>query len=138
MTAVALEEAHRLLRISKTDAIACAALLAAPGVRFANAAFHGQQAVEKALKAVLTVLGCNMGRTHNLVALSGQIMQAGQATPEVGDLLSLLNPYAVTLRYDDIDVELMSPEALLGVVEVMIVWADKSVAAIADEAARNI
>lgn len=78
MTAVALEEAHRLLRISKTDAIACAALLAAPGVRF-----------------------------------------------------------AVTLRYDDIDVELMSPEALLGVVETMIVWADKSVATLADDAAPN-
>ena len=79
-----------------------------------------------------------MGRTHNLVALSEQLVQAGQATPEVGDLLSLLNPYAVTLRYDDIEVELMSPTALFGVVEVMIVWADKSVATIADDAARNI
>lgn len=48
MNAIATEEALRLLRIAKADLAACRALIGAPGVRFANAAFQGQQAVEKA------------------------------------------------------------------------------------------
>ncbi len=44
--------ARRLLRIARADYAACAALLDARGVRFANAAFHGQQGTEKALKAI--------------------------------------------------------------------------------------
>jgi HEPN domain-containing protein len=138
MTAISIEEAHRLLRIAKADGAACTALLAAPGVRFANAGFHGQQAVEKALKAVLTMMGCDFGRTHNLVALAGQLQQAGQAIPEVGDLFSLLNPYAVTLRYDDIEAELMSASTLRGVVEMMLLWAEQCVAALAADAVRHL
>jgi HEPN domain-containing protein len=127
MTAAALDEARRLLRIAQADWTACTALLSAPGVRFANAAFHGQQAVEKALKAVLTVHGCDFGRTHNLVALSGQLLQAGVFVPDVGESLSLLNPYAVTLRYDDIEHELMTPADLGKVVSVMLAWAGQQV-----------
>ncbi|MDP2823606.1 MAG: HEPN domain-containing protein [Sulfuritalea sp.] len=129
MTAVATEEARRLLRIARADLAACLALLGAPGVRFANAAFHGQQAAEKALKAVLTARCADIGRTHNLVALAGQLAEAGETPPVSGDQLSLLNPYAVTLRYDDIDVELVSPQALREVVETVIDWAERRIAA---------
>ena len=124
MSAIATEEAQRLLRIAKADHAACIALLGAHGVRFANAAFHGQQAVEKALKAVLTYRGANMGRTHNLLALSGQLKEAGETPPGTDEQLSLLNPYAVTLRYDDIDIELMSEQSLRFVVESVIGWAE--------------
>lgn len=96
---------------------------------FSNAAFHGQQAAEKALKAVLTVRRADVGRTHNLVALAGQLAEAGESPPVSGDQLSLLNPYAVTLRYDDIDVELVSPQALREVVEIVIDWAEQRIAA---------
>lgn len=123
MNAATLDEARRLLRISSADWIACAALLDAPGVRFANAAFHGQQAVEKALKAVLTVHQCDFGRTHNLLALSGQLLQAGVCVPDFGESLSLLNPYAVSLRYDDIEHELMTSADLSKVVKEILAWA---------------
>jgi hypothetical protein len=49
MTATAIEEASRLLRIASADFAACVALIEAPGVRFANAAFHGQQAMNDEL-----------------------------------------------------------------------------------------
>jgi hypothetical protein len=81
MTATAIEEAGRLLRIASADFAACVVLIEAPGVRFANAAFHGQQAIEKSLKA------------------------------------------AVTLRYDDMDDELLSASSLNAVVATMIEWA---------------
>jgi HEPN domain-containing protein len=127
MSAVAIEEALRLLRIARADLAACLALIGAPGVRFANAAFHGQQAAEKALKAVLTVHAADIGRTHNLLALAGQLAEAGERVPVSGDLLSLLNPYAVALRYDDIDVELVSPQAMREAVETVIDWAERKV-----------
>ena len=123
MSAIATEEACRLLRIAKADQAACLALMNAPGVRFANAAFHGQQAVEKALKAVLTVRHANIGRTHNLLALVGQLAEVGEQAPVTEEVLSLLNPYAVALRYDDIDVELVSPQAMRELVAAVIEWA---------------
>ena len=128
MSAVATEEAHRLLRIARAVLAASLALIGAPGVRFANAAFHGQQAAEKALKAVLTVHGADIGRTHNLLSLAGQLAEAGEIVPVSGDLLSLLNPYAVALRYDDIDVELVSPQVMREAVETVIDWAERKVA----------
>jgi HEPN domain-containing protein len=133
MTATAIEEARRLLRIASADFAACVALIGAPGVRFANAAFHGQQAIEKALKAVLTAKGMNFGRTHNLVALAGQLAQAGEVLPETGDFLSLVNPYAVTLRYDDMDDELLSPSNLRIVVATLVEWANLRVVDIGDK-----
>lgn len=138
MTAIATEEARRLLRVARADLVACLALIDAPGVRFANAAFHGQQAVEKALKAVLTALRADIGRTHNLVALAGQLAETGEAPPVSGDQLSLLNPYAVTLRYDDIDVELVSPQMLRDVVETVIDWAGRRIAIISDDNAESV
>jgi hypothetical protein len=47
--------------------------------------------------------------------------------PVSGDLLYLLNPYAVALRYDDIDVELVSPQAMCEAVETVIDWAERKV-----------
>lgn len=119
-----IEEASSLLHIAHADFAACLALLDAPGVRFASSAFHGQQAAEKCLKAV----GTNFGRTHNLVALAGQLAEAGQQVPVSAEHLSLLNPYAVTLRNDDIDVELVYPQTLRDTVETLIEWAERLLA----------
>jgi HEPN domain-containing protein len=130
MTEAVIKETCRLLRIATADFAACKALIHAPGVRFANAAFHGQQALEKALKAVLTARRLDFGRTHNLVSLAGQLTQSGESLPETGDALSLINPYAVTLRYDDLDDELLSPAMLCDVVALLIEWAANRVDAL--------
>ena len=123
MTEAAIDESRRLLRIARADFAACRALIQAPGVRFANAAFHGQQSLEKALNAVLAARGLDFGRTHNLLALAGQLTQAGEAVPDTGDALSQISPYTVNLRYDDADDELLSPAVLCDVVATLIDWA---------------
>lgn len=87
--------------------------------------------MEKALKAVLTVRHAEIGRTHNLVALAGQLAEIGDTVPVSSDQLSLINPYAVTLRYDDIDIELVSPQELRDVAETAIEWAERMIVAIA-------
>jgi HEPN domain-containing protein len=67
-----------------------------------GACFHAQQAVEKALKAVLAAADAPIPRTHNLedlmalVALTDPASALATSREEVTDL----TPFAVELRYD--------------------------------------
>lgn len=62
------------------------------------AAFHAQQAAEKALKAVLVHHQVDFPRTHDIQQLLKLIESVGvQAPPEVGEA-DLLSPYAVSFR----------------------------------------
>lgn len=64
--------------------------------------FHAEQAVEKALKAVLSSAGIEYPRSHNLVMLAELLRQAQQSLPpEVADF-GLLVPYGVVLRYEEV------------------------------------
>jgi HEPN domain-containing protein len=63
--------------------------------------FHAQQAVEKALKAVLTMRGIEFPRTHNLSMLLELLRRAGMPLPPPGDDLARLIPFGVALRYED-------------------------------------
>jgi HEPN domain-containing protein len=63
--------------------------------------FHAQQAVEKALKAVLSGTGLEYPRTHNLVMLSELLRTAAIDLPPDVDDFGRLVPYGVVLRYGD-------------------------------------
>lgn len=76
------EEAGRYLRLARRDEAAFRALLDSATVDFSVACFHAQQAVEKALKAVMFLHGLELRR---------------------------LTPYAVEFRYDDEPMPLVSP-----------------------------
>ena len=65
----ALEEARRLLRLAYRDADTFALLRPLPQASISALGFHAQQAVEKALKAICTVYGLEVRRTHDLAAL---------------------------------------------------------------------
>lgn len=67
--------------------------------------FHAQQAVEKALKAVLSGAGQAYPRTHNLVMLVELLLGAGIDLPPDADALGKLTPYGVALRYEDMLVD---------------------------------
>jgi HEPN domain-containing protein len=64
--------------------------------------FLAQQAVEKALKAWLALLGRQYSITHNLDQLAREIQEAGIRLPSK-DMFTELNPYAVQFRYESID-----------------------------------
>jgi hypothetical protein len=64
--------------------------------------FHAQQACEKLLKALLTEVGCEYPRTHNLVVLEQLVARQDQPLPALPLRLPLLNEYAVPYRYDDL------------------------------------
>ncbi|MEW6165448.1 MAG: HEPN domain-containing protein [Pseudomonadota bacterium] len=120
-----LEEARRLLDLAKSDRAAFLWLLQGPGVRPAAAFFFAQQAVEKALKAVMIANDLVPGRTHNLLALAAEINAAGVATPHSPEAFAALNPYAVTLRYDDEDIVVVTSDQARHLVDATLDWAEE-------------
>ena len=88
--------------------------------------FHAEQAVEKALKAVLSSSGIEYPRTHNLVMLVELLRQAQHDLPANADDFALLVPYAVMLRYEDLaedEPPACQPAWLVSVVEQALAWA---------------
>lgn len=123
-----LEHALALLARARDDRyVVChlGADLEAPGWVLG---FHAQQAVEKALKAVLSDAGLAYPRTHNLVMLSELLRTAAITLPPDVDDFGRLVPYGVVLRYEDVttdDPPLMEPAWFEAVVTRTIDWASE-------------
>lgn len=122
----ALEEAMRMLRLADADLAAFNVLLASPEVSPTIAGFHAQQAIEKCLKAVLFAQGIPFRRTHDLIELA-DLLDAASGFPLDLDQLALLNPYAVTLRYDDLEVQTVSADEAGRLARLVREWADRVV-----------
>ena len=93
-----------MLRLADADLAAFTVLHASSDVAPAMAGFDAQQAIEKCLKAVLFSQGISFRRTHDLIELADLLGDSNDDMPLTIDQLALLNPYAVTLRYDDLEV----------------------------------
>jgi HEPN domain-containing protein len=90
--------------------------------------FHAQQAVEKALKAVVAVRGLEIPRSHDIELLIGLLDPGEGALPdEIADA-GWLNPWAVTMRYDE-TVAGLDRESAVRVAESCVTWADERVEA---------
>ncbi len=96
-----LEHAQGLLARARDDLYVVRRLPdpAAPGWVMG---FHAQQAVEKALKAVLSSAGQAYPRTHNLVMLAELLRGVAIAPPPDVECFGTLVPFGVVLRYEDV------------------------------------
>lgn len=103
-----LEEALRLLRLAERDRDAFEVLAASGGKAHAAAGFFAQQAIEKALKALLCFRDIDFPRTHDLENLFSRLAGSGPIPPYAGARLRALTPYAVDFRYDDEVVHLLA------------------------------
>jgi HEPN domain-containing protein len=75
--------------------------------------FHAQQAVEKALKAVLArALGDDPPRVHDINLLLRLLQNQGVDVPPHLTAGRVLSPWAVTMRYDDLEEVLDRPAAI--------------------------
>lgn len=91
--------------------------------------FHAQQAVEKAIKAVLAAREIEYAKTHALGYLIGLIeSNAIDAPPAVLDA-SELSPWAVDFRYETDDEPALDRQATLALIEEIRTWAGNSVGA---------
>jgi HEPN domain-containing protein len=99
-----LDLARILVRKAESDLAAVRRTIASPGP-YDTGLFHCQQAVEKYLKALLAVNNVNYPKIHDvteLAELAGRFCPALQTLPFD---LAEFNPFAVTIRYDDLDDE---------------------------------
>jgi HEPN domain-containing protein len=65
----------------------------------AIAGFHAQQAIEKAIKAVMAERAVDFPFSHDLSVLLGLCKQAAIEVPSELDGIDQLTPYAARLRY---------------------------------------
>lgn len=96
-----------LLSLAADDELAARSLLPIEGVTDGVLGFHAQQAVEKAMKAVLAVKGVEYPYSHDLNGLLGLCKKTGIDVPHDLSDTGRLSIFAVRLRYD------ASPTAIL-------------------------
>jgi hypothetical protein len=89
--------------------------------------FHGQQAAEKLIKAVLAVHGLAFAKSHDLEYLIELVTQAGIDAPEDLDGAQALSPWAAEFRYEGENPPALDRRATLGRVVGLRAWAEKEI-----------
>jgi HEPN domain-containing protein len=119
----AFKEALRLAALAERDGRVFSVLCThGPEGDFPAAAFHAQQSIEKAIKAVLCLKGAEFRRTHDLIELAGRASDTGASLPVSDDLLRRLTPYGVEFRYDDTAMPLIDATNAARAVEACLAW----------------
>lgn len=122
------EEVLKCLELSERDRVAFRILAASPEASLAVAGFHAQQAVEKALKAVLIDHGVEFRRTHDLQTLADSLTSdLGLQLPVSEAQLRRLIPFAVEARYQLLDDFVIGREEISGLMNVVLDWARATV-----------
>ena len=116
-----LVETVRWLRYAEEDLITAETLFSQPHVVPRHACWFAQQAVEKALKAVLVFLEIDFPRTHDLDLLRNLVPDSWQFKEVCPDLASLTE-WAVEARYPGDWQEATHAEADTAVEQARIVW----------------
>jgi HEPN domain-containing protein len=107
-----LDETHAWLERARRDLRAAALLIA--GKAYAEALFHCQQAVEKALKAFLTFHQKPFRKTHVLGELSPECVAIDGSLGSALAQTDALTPYAWRFRYPGVPYEPDAAEAAGG------------------------
>lgn len=122
-----IDLARRFLLIAERDIQVFQKLSGDPEIHDGAVGFHAQQALEKCLKAVLALHQIPFRKTHNLDELLDLLKDQGRALPPNPDLLDIFTPYAVTLRYDLIELGPFDRDLARSVVEAVRHWAEEQV-----------
>ncbi len=93
------EEASRLLRAARSDLRALEALAADPEQEQDVIGFHAQQAVEKALKAIIAASGAEIPYTHDVSFLLDVLADHPTPVPQGVAQADWLTPWAVGMSY---------------------------------------
>ena len=100
----ATAEARALLHAAGREWKTVELLLRHPDAPVSSVCFHAQQYLEKAMKAVLVSNAVVFRRTHGLEKLADLLEQQGLDLPLSRAQLKRLNPFAVTIRYEDMEI----------------------------------
>lgn len=115
---------HTWLAHARSDLASARILRSNPDVLPEQAGFHAQQAVEKALKAVLLARSVDFPYTHDLEDLVNEVTSRGMAVPTEVTEVQALTRFAVETRYPsseeitDADID-----AAIRIAEAVVAWA---------------
>lgn len=118
-----VERARRLLVLANRDITSFRALASHPEVDISATGFFAQQAVEKCLKTVAEYHGIVFRRTHDVDEQVDLLLQHGVAMPFPPDQFSVLNPFAVILRYEETPYISLSLTDMSHLVDLVYQWA---------------
>lgn len=99
----AIDLARRYLELADRDIGAFDNMKNNPAFHVTTTCFHAQQGIEKCLKAVLALRGVAFRKTHDLDELVDLLDANHISHPFGSTALSMMNPYAVLLRYEDVE-----------------------------------
>lgn len=122
-----LEEALLLLRKAREDVDAVKKLMPDSEIADSIVGFHAQQAVEKALKAVLAASGDDFPWTHDLRHLMDRLEAIETPLPATLREVRTLGPWAVEFRYGQTIDDLLEREQALALAIEVIEWAQAEI-----------
>lgn len=101
-----------------------------PEIVLEDLCFDAQQAVEKAIKAVLVQRSVEFPKSHNVGELLDLVADAGVAVPGDVRLAKRLTVYAVGARYPRIaeDVTIEEWRGVVALAEAVLQWAERAIA----------
>lgn len=117
------QESDRFLSLAYDDREACIALSKIENIKSHIICFHAQQAIEKALKAVIMIKNQPLTRTHDLTECAYQVEELGLHLPVSIETIGLLTPYAVIGRYGGIEDDIVPIEEAIEMMNIILEWA---------------
>jgi HEPN domain-containing protein len=123
----ATAEARALLHAAGQDWKTVELLLLHPDAPVSSVCFHAQQYLEKVMKAVLVSNAVVFRRTHDLEKLADLLEQQGLDLPLSRAQLRRLNPFAVTIRYEDMEIALTDISTVAEMMENARAWVGRQI-----------
>jgi HEPN domain-containing protein len=123
----ALDLAKRYLDLADRDILAFNKMKMDAEFHATTTCFHAQQGIEKCLKSVLVLHGVAFRKTHDLDELVDLLIAHKVEHPFGETELSVMNPYAVMLRYEDVEFVGVSPAEADKIVVLVRRWAGEVV-----------
>lgn len=123
----ALDLARRYLELADRDIVAFRKMKDDTEFHPTTTCFHAQQGIEKCLKAVLVLHGVVFRKTHDLDELVDLLIAQNIPHPFEATMLSVMNPYAVLLRYEDVEFAGVAPAEADQIVGLVRGWAGEVV-----------
>ena len=96
-----LEHARLMLKLARDELVVLEVMETSSRISPSIFGFHAQQAVEKALKAWLSLLDVMYPRIHVLYELFNQLEDRGATAVSKFRQLQDLTPFAVQFRYEE-------------------------------------
>lgn len=122
LTPEQIEVARSLARLAEIDLATAEKLAPDPEMDDRPVGFHAQQAVEKAVKVALILVGADFPKTHDLEYL---LVLADKHSivmePEL-ESASWLTPWAAEFRYDDAPIEALDRKRAIAIASSAVRW----------------